>query len=125
MSHHVELDIVVIGMTALIEAVVQCGLDHVQARSFETDDGQTHAVDLVITDSAGTKVGVKVDRKTEAATFIAHDCKGQQGKKLAQAVAQRWAYARVTEELRQKGYQIGKEEKQADGTLKIVASKWQ
>jgi len=125
MSHHVELDIVVTGMTALIEAVVQCGFDHFEARSFETDDGQTHAVDLVVTDSSGAKVGVKVDRKTETASFIAHDCKGQQGKKLAQAVAQRWAYSRVTEELRQKGYQIGKEEKQADGTIKIVASKWQ
>jgi hypothetical protein len=124
MSHCVQLDIVVIGLTALVEAVAQCGYDHVEARSFQTDDGQTHSVDLVIDDREGGKVGVQIDKKTQAATFIAFDCKGTRGKQIAQSVAQRWAYARVTEELRRKGYQIGKEEKQPDGTIKLVASKW-
>lgn len=124
MSHQVDLDIVVVGMTALIEAVIQCGYDHAEAKQFETDDGERHKVDLVIEDKQGGKVGVKIDKKTQAATFIAHDCKGQQGRRIAQTVTQRWAYAKVTEELRQKGYQIAKEEKQADGTIKITAGKW-
>jgi hypothetical protein len=125
MSHSVELDIVVIGLTALVEAVVQCGLDHVEAKRFQTDDGETHAVDLIVTDQQeGAQVGVRVDKKSGVATFIAHDCQGQKGKALAQRVAQRWAYARVTEELRRKGYQIAKEEKQPDGSIKLVAARW-
>jgi Protein of unknown function (DUF1257) len=124
MSHNVELDIVVIGLAALVEAVIQCGYDHAEARQFQTDDGQRHKVDLVIEDHQGGKVGVKVDPKTQAATFIAYDCQGTQGRKIAQNVAQRWAYSRVTEELRRKGYTIAKEEKQADGSIKIVAGKW-
>jgi hypothetical protein len=124
MSHSVGLEIVVVGMGALLEAVVQCGLDHVQARQFQTDDGQTHAVDLVVSDNEGAKVGVKVDKKTGEASFIAHDCKGGKGKALAHRIAQRWAYSKLTEELRRKGYQIAKEEKQRDGTIKLTASKW-
>src|SRR5438105_13306050 len=121
MSHSVDLEIVVVGMAALIEAVVQCGLDHVESKSFQTDDGQAHKVDLIVSDREGAQVGVQVDKKTGAASFIAHDCKGQRGKQLAQKIGQRWAYAKVTEELRRKGYQIAKEEKQADGTIKLVA----
>ena len=124
MSHSVGLEIVVIGMAALIDAVVQCGLDHVEATSFATDDGQTHKVDLVVTDEVGAKVGVAVDRKTGVAKFIAHDCKGKQGEKLAHRIAQRYAYSRITQELQKKGYQIAQEEKQPDGTVKLTASKW-
>ena len=124
MSHCVDLDIVVVGMAALVEAVIQCGYDHAEAQQFATDDGETHKVDLVISDKQGAKVGVQINKKTKAATFIAHDCKGVAGRRIAQNVTQKWAYARVTEELRRKGYQIAKEEKQADGTIKIVAGKW-
>ncbi len=124
MSHQVSLEIVVIGMAGLLEAVVQCGLDHVQAKKFQTDDGQEHDVDLVVSDQEGAKVGVKVDRKSGEATFVAHDCQGGRGKALAERITQRWAYAKITEELRRKGYQIGKEEKQLDGTIKLTASRW-
>ena len=124
MSHQVALEIVVVGMAGLIEAVIQCGFDHVEAKKFQTDDGQEHAVDLVVSDKEGAKVGVKVDRKSGEASFIAHDCQGGKGKALAQKISQRWAYAKITEELRRKGYQIGKEEKQPDGTIKLTASKW-
>jgi hypothetical protein len=116
MSHAVQLDIVVIGMAALLEAVVQCGLDHAEAKRFGK-----HAVDLIVTDEQGAQVGVTVDRKTGVATFIADDARGE---KVAKRVAQRWAYSKVTEELRRKGYQIAKEEKQADGTIKLTASRW-
>jgi len=123
-SHQVTIEIVVVGMGALIDAVVQCGLDHVESKSFQTDDGQKHAVDLVVTDEAGTQVGVKVDKKSGVASFVAYDCKGTRGTALANRIAQRWAYSRITEELKRKGYQLGKEEKQADGTIKLVASRW-
>ena len=123
MSHQVSLDIVVIGMMALTEAVVQCGLDFVESKRYTTTNGDEHAVDLIVTDEVGTKVGVKVDKKTGVATFIADEQNIKAGTALAQRVAQRWAHSKITEELKRKGYQLT-ETKQPDGTIKINASKW-
>ena len=74
-------------------------------------------------DQAGTAVGVKVDRKTGTATFVGHDASGK-ARALANRVAQRYAYSKITQELQRKGYQIAKEEKQKDGTIKLVAQRW-
>ena len=125
MSHSAGISIVVVGMGQLIAAVVECGFDYQQSRQkFQVDDGTTHEVDVVVSDESGAKVGVQVDAKSGVAKFIAHDCKGGQGKALAGQIAQRYAYSRVVEELRRKGYVVGKEEKQADGTVRLVASRW-
>jgi hypothetical protein len=80
-------------------------------------------VDYVVRDAAGAEVGVKVDRRTEEATFIAGDCAGR-GKALAGRITQRYAYARVTEEMRRKGYQLAKEERAPDGTVRLVWNRW-
>ena len=80
-------------------------------------------VDLVVRDQAGTRVGVKVDERTGTATFVGHDASGR-AQALANRVAQRYAYSKVTQELKRKGYQIDKEEKQKDGTIKLVAQRW-
>jgi hypothetical protein len=124
MSHSTGIEIAVVGLAALIQAVVECGFEYAESRQFQTDDGQKHAVDLVVHDRAGAKVAVKVDEKTGLARFIAHDCQGGKGKALAHRIAQRYAYSRITEELKRKGYVIGKEQKQPDGTIQLVASRW-
>ena len=125
MSHSAGISIVVVGMGQLIAAVAECGFDYLQSRQkFQVDDGTTHEVDVVVTDQGGAKVGVQLDAKTGEAKFIAHDCKGERGQAMAGQIAQRYAYSRVVEELRRKGYVVGKEEKQADGTVRLVASRW-
>jgi len=43
---------------------------------------------------------------------------------LAHRVMQRYAYSRVLNDLKRKGYQIGKEEKQKDGSIRLVAQRW-
>jgi hypothetical protein len=80
----------------------------------KTEDGRTHRVDLVVKDEQGTQVGVKVDQKSGVATFVGHDGKDKRATALANRIAQRYAYSKVTEELKRKGYQIAKEEKQKD-----------
>jgi len=69
-------------------------------------------------------VGVKVDQKTGVATFVGHEGKDKRATALANRVAQRYAYSRVLDELKRKGYQIAKEEKQKDGTIHLVAQRW-
>jgi hypothetical protein len=125
MSHSVGIEIVVVGMAQLVAAVVECGLDYQQSRQkLQTEDGQSHDVDLVVRDGQGAVVGVQLDQKTQTARFVPQDCKGTKGKALAGQIAQRYAYSKVIAELKAKGYAIGKEEKQRDGTIKLVASRW-
>ena len=125
MSHTAGISIVVIGMGQLIAAVIECGFDYQQSRQkFQVDDGTSHDVDVVVSDESGAKVGVQLDAKTGVAKFIAHDCQGGRGQALAGKIAQRYAYSQVIGELRRKGYVVGKEEKQPDGTVRLVASRW-
>jgi hypothetical protein len=120
MSQVIELKIVVSGMAGLLEAIAEAGLECAQQKTFATDEGK-HAVDLVVTDEHGTQTGVRVDKRTGEATFIAH---GEKGGALAHRVMQRYAYSRVMAELKRKGYQVGKEEKQKDGSIRLVAQRW-
>jgi len=125
MSQSLEMSIVVVGMTELIRAVLEAGAQAIEEqKELRTEDGRTHAVDLVVKDAEGTQVGVKVDQKTGVATFVGHDGKDKRATALANRVAQRYAYSKVTDELKRKGYQIAKEEKQKDGTIKLVAQRW-
>jgi hypothetical protein len=124
MSQSVSLEIVVVGLAELIAAAVESGLTCEEQKHFETEDGKAHAVDAVVTDEQGTQVGVKVDEKTGVATFMAHDGVDGRGSALFRRIAQRYAYSRVTAELKSKGYKIAKEEKQKDGTIKLVAQRW-
>jgi hypothetical protein len=122
-SQGVEIVVAVQGLALLLKALAEAGAAVRAERRLRTEAGETHAVDYVATDATGATVGVKLDAKTEKATFIAADCQGR-GAALAGRVAQRYAYARVTEELLRKGYQLTKEERQPDGTVKLVLSRW-
>jgi hypothetical protein len=123
MSQSVDVVIVVKGMAELVAAIVEGGMTHEEATELQGEDGRTHVVDLVVRDESGTRVGVKVDERTGTATFVGHDASGK-ARALAHRVAQRYAYSKVTQELKRKGYQIAKEEKQKDGTIKLVAQRW-
>ena len=125
MSQSVEMSVVVVGMAELIRAALEAGLQALEEqKELRTEDGRTHAVDLVVKDEQGTEVGVRVDGKTGVATFVGHDGKDKRVTALANRVVQRYAYSKVTDELKRKGYQIAKEEKQKDGTIKLVAQRW-
>jgi hypothetical protein len=127
MSHLTMIHLLIPSAVGLVEALIETGLECIQSRKFQTEDGKTHAVDLVIRDAkADASVGVQIDAKTGKAQFVAFDCKsgGVKGRALAQTIAQRYAYSKVREELRRKGYQLAKEEKRADGTIQLTAQRW-
>jgi Protein of unknown function (DUF1257) len=124
MSQSVDVSILVVGLAELLRAVTEAGCEAMKQSEFQTEDGRTHAVDLVVKDEQGTEVGVKVDQKTGVATFVGHEGKDKRATKLANRVAQRYAYSKVLDELKRKGYQIAKEEKQKDGTIHLVAQRW-
>jgi hypothetical protein len=125
MSQCASIGVVVVGLAELLAAVAEAGAEVLEQRKLRTADGATHEVDCVVRDAAtGAEVGVKVDPKTKAATFVPQDCEAGAGRALAGRIAQRYAYARVTEEMRRKGYQLAREERQRDGGVKLVWQRW-
>lgn len=124
MSQVVEVAILISGMAGLVQAIAEAGLESRREKAFRSEDGTVHAVDLVVRDEAGTEVGVAVDRQSGRASFVTREKDPRRGTALANRVAQRYAYSRVMEELKRKGYQVAREEKQPDGSIRVVAQRW-
>jgi hypothetical protein len=123
-SQKADITVLIQGVGMLLEAIVQTGSEYAQQKRMETVDGATHDVDYVVTGEDGAQVGVKVDPRSEQAVFIPQDCERGRGKALAGRIAQRYAHARITQEMQRKGYQLAKQETQRDGTVKLVWQRW-
>ena len=118
------------GVALLLEAIAEAGAEIAEEEMLRSTDGRTHRVEYVARDAEGGVVGVQVDERSGEAKLVVQDCEAGQASKasrsraLADRIAQRYATSRVTEELRRKGYQLAREEKQVDGTLKQVWQRW-
>ena len=123
MSSSADLEILLFGKDALLEAARLLGAAVREAQQLRTSVGKKHAVEFVIREG-DAEVGVKLNAKTGAATFIPVDCNGGKGKALAGRIAQRHAYSKLMEELARKGYQISKEQRETDGSIRLVATRW-
>ena len=123
MSQNVGIVVAVQGIAMLLQVIAELGAEYRAEKRMSTADGATHDVDYVVRDGEA-EVGVKVDRKTEKVTLIPKDCDAGPGKALAGRIAQRWAYSKAVGELKRKGYAVAKEEKQADGSVRVVMQRW-
>jgi len=123
MSQCAGIEVVVVGVAALLEVVAELGAEHRAQKRMQTTDGVTHDVDYVVSDGQA-EVGVKVDKKTQQVTLVPQDCEAGKGKALAGRIAQRYAYSRAVGEMKRKGYAVSHEERQADGTLRVVLQRW-
>jgi hypothetical protein len=123
-SQGAEIAVVVEGLAELFRAAAEAGAEVLRERKrLEASDGQTHQVDAVLKDGAA-EVGVRIDPRTRQAVFVPRDCEAGAGRALAGRVVQRYAYSRVLQELKSKGYQVAREEKQRDGSVKLVFQRW-
>jgi hypothetical protein len=123
MSQSVELELIIASVDALRDVIAELGGLWRKENALATQDSRSHDVDYVATDAEGTRVGVRIDPRTQRAVLISEGC-GSKAQIFAQGIAQRYAYARVTEELRRRGYQIGSEELGRDGSVRLVATRW-
>ena len=123
MSQNAGISVVVYGVGLLVQVITELALEKVEQRKMRTTDGTTHDVDYVLRDGQA-EVGVKIDRKTEQVTLVPKDCEAGPGKALAGRIAQRWAYSKAVGELKRKGYAVAREEKQADGSVRVVLQRW-
>ena len=123
MSQSVHVTLVLASFELLREAIADLKAGLREQSTLETRDGRRHRVDYVVTDEEGTQVGVRIDPKSKRAVLVADGCGGR-AEALAGRIAQRYAYARVTDELRRKGYRLTREQREADGTIQLVATRW-
>lgn len=123
MSQHAGIVVTVQGVALLLQALAELGAQYRAERKMRTADGASHDVDYVVKDGEA-EVGVKVDRKSEKVTLIPRDCDAGPGKALAGRIAQRWAYSKAVGELKRKGYAVAREERQADGSVRVVMQRW-
>jgi hypothetical protein len=107
----------------LAQAIQQLGATLRECKTLATRDGNTHVVDRVATAADGTQIGVRIDPRTKRAVLVSDGC-GSKAEAFAGQIAQRYAYARVADELRRKAYQLGDETRAADGTIRLVATRW-
>jgi hypothetical protein len=123
MSQSAGIEVVVVGVAALLECVAEIGAEYRAQKRMQDAKGATHAVDYVVSDGEA-EVGVRVDARTEKVTLVPRDCEAGKGRALAGRLAQRYAYSRALGELKRKGYTVAKEEKQSDGTVRVVMQRW-
>jgi hypothetical protein len=123
-SQRADITVVVQGVGFLLQAIAEAGAEILERRRLRASDGTVHEVDYVARDASGAEVGVRVDARTERATFVPADCEGGKGKALAGRIAQRYARSRVLEELKRKGFEVAREENARDGTVKLVLARW-
>jgi len=124
MSQSVEIEVVVEGVAALLQAFRDAGAEWREERRMRDVEGREHEVDYVADDATGGEVGVRVDPRTQKATLVARDCEAGKGKVLAGRIAQAYARSRVIADLERKGYRLAKEERRADGSVRLVLQRW-
>jgi hypothetical protein len=112
----------------LKKALSEMEIKYEKAKQMRTCDGVIHNVDITIKDPSGREVGLE---KTEKGTYrFITDSTGMSEKELKEQksflnrIRQRYAYNKITSELKKQGYVIAEEEKVQNNTIRLVARKW-
>lgn len=127
MSSEANIGTAVLDLFAFFDALSDLKRASQKVDSFKTCDGRTHAVEAVFEDAVGRKAGLQ---KTDKGYRIVSDCHGltpEQLKKQTesiQQVVQRYSHRKVLSQLQKEGYTVAEEQKQADGSIKLVVRKW-
>lgn len=127
MSSEASLAPMILDVMAFFDALGDLKRATAKAEALRTSDGVTHEVEAVFEDGTGRQAGL---RKTAKGYQIVSDCHGltpAQQKKQAesiQQVVQRYSYRKVVQQLQREGYTVAEEQKQGDGSIKLVVRKW-
>ena len=127
MSSHASVSPLILDLLSFFDALSDLKRVVDKSAALEMLDGSRHEVEAVFDDGAGRKAGLQ---KTDKGYAILTDCAGlsaAQQKAQAQSiqeVVQRYAYRKVISQLQKEGYSVAEEQKQADGSIKLVARKW-
>lgn len=111
------------GMALLLQGVQNLGLAIAQIKHLQSALGKLE-VEYVLQNDAGVQIGVRHDKDKRLELVLA-DPKDKKALEMMEKVRQAYARCRVLDELGRKGYKKVKEEKLADGSVRLVVEKWQ
>ena len=130
MSNSINVVCLIKSVELLIEGAKQLGLavsDLRQAnekiRELENCEGQKIKVDYVIQNEVGDKIGIRANQEGNV-EFVVQNDNSPTVKATVDKVTQAYARLKILDEVKRKGYQQVKEEKLANGSIRLVVEKW-
>ena len=130
MSSSVRVSCEIASMEMLIEGIISLGLavrDLRQAnekiRELENCAGQKVKVDCVIENEVGDKIGIKKNAEGKV-EFVVQNENSSSVKATIDRVTQSYARLKILDEVKRRGYQTVKEEKLANGSIRLVVERW-
>jgi hypothetical protein len=123
-SRSSEVSLVVTYLQTLVQACSELALATRELKRLETTTGEILEVDFVVENKHGDKIGVKQTQSGEI-KLMAADAQSVTACKTIDQMRQGYARIKIMEEVKRKGYQLAKEERLADGTVRMVVQRWQ
>jgi hypothetical protein len=95
-----------------------------KVKQLEAKSGEACNVDFVFQNEWGEQIGVRTN-KEGITEFVTKDSNSATVKSTLDKVRQTYAKLKILDEVKRKGYQNVKEERLADGSIRLVVQKWQ
>jgi hypothetical protein len=124
MSQSVDLFTVIVDLAVLLESAAQLAIRKLNERRLQDSQGNVHQVDHVLADEKGNRLGVQV-QKDGTVNLIPQKCGDKDTLEMAKRLTQQYARTKVINELKNKGYQVVKEEVQPNKSVRVVVQRWQ
>lgn len=127
MSSEADITPLILDVFEFFAALGELSRSSRKCERLTTSDGRTHQVEAVFTDALGREAGLA---KTAKGYTIIADCHGLSAEQRKaqtesiQQVVQKYAQRKVLKQLQAEGYVLAEEQKQADGSIKLVVRKW-
>ncbi|MBF0301106.1 MAG: DUF1257 domain-containing protein [Oligoflexia bacterium] len=118
------IGVVGVGMALLTSGICELNYACELNQQIQNCEGKIIAVDLLIKNLQGEKIGIKVNHEGNA-EFILEDLKSISALESIRQIKQRYSKNKVLHELQQSGYKNIKQEKLANGNIRIVVEKWE
>lgn len=123
MSTSVGIDLAIVSLASLIEAVKDLNLAREELKQLEDCKGVQRKVDFVIVNEVGERIGVAQTAEGQV-EFVTQKAESKTAAATINQVKQAYARLRILDEVKRKGYQQVKQEKLADGSIRLVVQKW-
>lgn len=113
-----------VGVGLLLDGIHELNYTCEMNQQMQNCQGQKTAVQLLIKNHQGEKIGVRTNEKGEA-EFILQDLQSVSALESIKQIRQRYLKYKVLHEVTQQGYKQVKQEKLPNGSIRIVVEKWE
>lgn len=123
MSKEVEIELVAGLVSSLFDAIEELCLARKEMKELEDCHGKRVAVDYVIENQQGEKIGVRTNPAGNV-EFVPQKPQSKATQETINQLKQTCAHLKVMDEVKRQGYQKVKEEKLPNGSIRLVVQRW-